>query len=177
MPPSHGLTGLVAIKPGAKKPIAVRAACGLSNAAPPMRQRGQTAATRRRPNRKGRIPEPDSSRCGAFALWDFMLALIFQEQIPGPKNASIARFDGLGCYQTRSEKAYRCPCGVRSFKRRAADAPARPDGGNEAAAKPQRSNPRARQQPLRRFCALGFHAGAHFSGANSRPEKRLHRTV
>ena len=27
-----------------------------------------------------------------------------QEQIKGPKNAPIARFDGLGCYQTRSEK-------------------------------------------------------------------------
>ena len=29
--------------------------------------------------------------------------LLFQEQIKGPENASIARFDGLGCYQTRSE--------------------------------------------------------------------------
>ena len=81
MPPSHGLTGLAAIKPGAKKPIVVRAACGLSNAAPPMRQCGQTAATKHRSCRKGQTPEPDSSRCGAFALWDFMLALIFQEQI------------------------------------------------------------------------------------------------
>ena len=26
-----------------------------------------------------------------------------QEQIQGPENASIARFDGLGCYQTDSE--------------------------------------------------------------------------
>ena len=24
--------------------------------------------------------------------------LLFQEQIQGPENASIARFDGLGCY-------------------------------------------------------------------------------
>ena len=29
--------------------------------------------------------------------------LFFQEQISGPENASIARFDGLGCYQTSSE--------------------------------------------------------------------------
>ena len=29
--------------------------------------------------------------------------LCFQEQIQGPKNASIARFDGLGCYQSRSK--------------------------------------------------------------------------
>ena len=29
--------------------------------------------------------------------------LSFQEQIQGPKNASIARFDGLDCYQTNSE--------------------------------------------------------------------------
>ena len=29
--------------------------------------------------------------------------LLNQEQIQGPKNASIARFDGLGCYQVRSE--------------------------------------------------------------------------
>ena len=26
-----------------------------------------------------------------------------QEQIKGPENAPIARFDALGCYQTRSE--------------------------------------------------------------------------
>ena len=31
-------------------------------------------------------------------------SLLFQEQIQGPENASTARFDGLGCYQTRSKK-------------------------------------------------------------------------
>ena len=31
--------------------------------------------------------------------------LLFQEQIQGPKNASIARFDGLCCYQNSSEKS------------------------------------------------------------------------
>ena len=29
--------------------------------------------------------------------------LFFQEQIQGPEKAPIARFDGLGCYQTHSE--------------------------------------------------------------------------
>ena len=43
-----------------------------------------------------------------------------QEQIQGPENAPIARFDGLGCYQTRSEIGgfgalvfRRCPAGAR----------------------------------------------------------------
>ena len=31
-------------------------------------------------------------------------AALFQEQIQGPENASIARFDGLCRYQTDSEK-------------------------------------------------------------------------
>ena len=35
-------------------------------------------------------------QCGAFLL-------LFQEQIKGPENASIARFFGLCCYQTSSE--------------------------------------------------------------------------
>ena len=30
-------------------------------------------------------------------------SLLFQEQIQGPENASTARFDGLGCYQTGSK--------------------------------------------------------------------------
>ena len=33
------------------------------------------------------------------------LPLFFQEQIKGSKNAPIARFDGLCCYQTRSKKS------------------------------------------------------------------------
>ena len=32
-------------------------------------------------------------------------ALFFQEQIQGLENASIARFQGLCCYQNRSEKS------------------------------------------------------------------------
>ena len=34
---------------------------------------------------------------------DGRFSLLFQEQIKGPKNASIARFDGLCCYQIKSE--------------------------------------------------------------------------
>ena len=33
--------------------------------------------------------------------------LLFQEQIQTPENASIARFQGLGCYQTHSEKQHK----------------------------------------------------------------------
>ena len=47
-PLSHGLTGFVAIKQGAKEPVAARAACGLSEAAlRSQSQRGQTAAPSR----------------------------------------------------------------------------------------------------------------------------------
>ena len=34
------------------------------------------------------------------------VALFFQEQIQGPENAPIARFDGLGCYQSSSETSH-----------------------------------------------------------------------
>ena len=37
------------------------------------------------------------------AAFHSLLSLLFQEQIKGPENAPIARFDGLGCYQTHSE--------------------------------------------------------------------------
>ena len=39
-------------------------------------------------------------------------SLLFQEQIQGPENASTARFDGLGCYQTRSKKTARRAAGM-----------------------------------------------------------------
>ena len=107
-PLSHGLTGLAAIKPVAKSarfsgreqrlvcsggrgfpsgaPLAVcRCAAlfiGLFKAA------GQKA--------------PAAHQAALF----WRDALIFQERISGPENAPIARFDGLGCYQSRSgEKA------------------------------------------------------------------------
>ena len=45
------------------------------------------------------------------------LPLFFQERTKGPKNASIARFFGLGCYQTRSERGARKRCGKTPAKR------------------------------------------------------------
>ena len=39
-------------------------------------------------------------RDGRRLLW---VSLFFQEQIKGPGNAPIARFDGFRCYQSRSE--------------------------------------------------------------------------
>ena len=41
------------------------------------------------------------ARAGEGLQWRNLL--FFQERIQGPKNAPIARFDGLGCYQSRSE--------------------------------------------------------------------------
>ena len=67
------------------------------------------------------------------------MTLFFQEQIQGLKNASIARFDGLGCYQTNSEKAvtaraaYGLPAPRRSVKARTAQQPN--SGGQTAAAR------------------------------------------
>ena len=43
-------------------------------------------------------------KAGAARMRAFPLS--FRERIQGPKNASIARFDGLGCYQTKSEKRW-----------------------------------------------------------------------
>ena len=45
------------------------------------------------------------------------VTLFFQEQIKGPENAPIARFFGLGCYQTRSERGARKRCGKTPAKR------------------------------------------------------------
>ena len=39
--------------------------------------------------------------------------LLFWEQIQGPENAPIARFSGLGCYQSRSETGRRIGGGLR----------------------------------------------------------------
>ena len=124
MPPSHGLTGLAAIKAIAKsamfsgpdqrrKPPCGRASNGFGT--PEQSRRGpghalaafgnQPARTwqaeagkqKKRPNaanvRKRKQAHPISSP----------VLLRFQEQIKGPENASIARFDGLRCYQTSSE--------------------------------------------------------------------------
>ena len=49
--------------------------------------------------------QPSPSVHRLFAAQPSPDSLQKQEQISGPKNASIARFDGLGCYQVGSEKA------------------------------------------------------------------------
>ena len=57
-------------------------------------------------------PDGESRKATAAALVRFWasrfqisrLPLTFQERIWGPENASIARFDGLCCYQNRSGK-------------------------------------------------------------------------
>ena len=47
--------------------------------------------------------------------------LLIQEQIQGLKNAPIARFDGLGCYQNGSvKKAVAAPSAARQPRRRPA---------------------------------------------------------
>ena len=59
--------------------------------------------------RAGRKPQCRRSEVSALrpkparGAWAAPVLLQKQEQIKGPENASIARFDGLGCYQSRSE--------------------------------------------------------------------------
>ena len=57
------------------------------------------------------------------------LPLIFQERIKGLKNAPVARFDGLCCYQTRSGKSLSRPAQLAVFQkpRRKAKASATPE--------------------------------------------------
>ena len=68
-------------------------------AAPPLQRR----------HTRTRTQAPKRPRHTATQPWQIRqrltrLLLRFREQIQGPENAPIARFDGLGCYQTRSEK-------------------------------------------------------------------------
>ena len=50
-------------------------------------------------------------KAGAARMRTFPLS--FREPIQGPKNASIARFDGLGCYRSGSEKRWLAAGGRR----------------------------------------------------------------
>ena len=81
-PPSHGLTGLAAINP-------------IANSGPP---RGLQALSNRTVKPKLGCANGSEQTAAAAALWISHLALRFQERIQGPKNAPIARFDGLWCY-------------------------------------------------------------------------------
>ena len=49
------------------------------------------------------FPQACAPRMCINAALHSLLSLLFQEQIKGPENAPIARFDGLGCYQIHSE--------------------------------------------------------------------------
>ena len=123
-PPSHGFRGFVAIKEGAKR--AYRGLIGVrpfSEAARSVKARtaGKLQPNSSRLNCKTTQPQSsDSNSYGALRFWISRLPLFFQEQIKGSKNAPIARFDGLCCYQTRSKKACRASHGVRPFRSRAA---------------------------------------------------------
>ena len=113
MPPSHGLTGFVAIKAGAKKRRLARC------------RRQQKRASGNRPGceqvcgagPQGAKTHPATARflplrpaaCARFRR----VSLHFQEQIQGPKNGPIARFQGLCCYQTDSKKGFQTPGGKR----------------------------------------------------------------
>ena len=91
-PPSHGLTGFAAIKSGAKSADI---------------QRVNSSQTGLRRLGGMRQPICDQTMNGQSAAQATPDSLQKQEQIKGPENASIARFDGLCCYQTRSGKMSR----------------------------------------------------------------------
>ena len=116
--------------------------------------------------------------------------LRFQEQIKGPENASIARFDGLCCYQTSSETSdvfgpdqWRKPIRRRASRRFGAGSMqaghALAAFGNQSvqtwrrSQKPEKhsnaANTRKRSPAQAPFASI--------SGANKRPQKCLHRTV
>ena len=120
MPPSHGLTGFVAIKPVARpamffgpdqrrKPPCGQASrrfdAGSMRAGHALAAFGNQSAQTWRRSQK---PEKHSNAANVRKRKEAQpspspVLLQFQEQIKSPKNASIARFDGLGCYQSRSE--------------------------------------------------------------------------
>ena len=126
------------------------------------------------------------------------VSLFFQEQIKGPENGSIARFDGLGCYQTGSEisEGVRSAGGSESRAwpglRQGLVAPDRavwrlavwPGWLSKRCARLERlSNAPKRcpvwgaRGPSTARQASGLPRCALFSGANKRPRKRPHRTV
>ena len=60
--------------------------------------------TEKQARRPGKPAKTRARQAGTDAFHRFVL-LLFQEQIKGPENAPIARFDGLCRYQTNSKKA------------------------------------------------------------------------
>ena len=68
-------------------------------------------------NARTGTPHPNAAR--PQPVWRRLHGLLFffREQIQGPKNASIARFGGLGCYQSRSEiRQWLCGRGRKAGK-------------------------------------------------------------
>ena len=123
--------------------------------------------------------------------------LRFQEQIKGPENASIARFDGLGCYQSRSEigngfwaraakavlqMGFKRVRNTRAVSTRARactggfQAPARPDLAGRSW-KTEKAPKRRKRAKAQASATQPNPRSAPVSGANKRPEKRPHRTV
>ena len=102
-PLSHGLTGLGAIKAGARKsalksalrPAVAVAAFGLLRRQAKAGLRGQVGQAAASQQQRPAAP--------AAPPWISRPPLFFQEQIQGPQNAPVARFDGPGRYQSRSK--------------------------------------------------------------------------
>ena len=110
-PPSHGFWGLAAIKPGANSgpPRGLRlwlVACGFSAAARLFALPVAFTALMTRPRNPSTPAAP---------LWVWHPALRFQKRIQGPKTRPIARFNGLGCYQSRSGKSASWSARRRAF--------------------------------------------------------------
>ena len=116
------------------------------------------------------------------------VSLCFQEPIQGPENGSIARFDGLFCYQTKSKKPI-AACAACGLAEAAPQSPSqrgqtakrpnggtakerRPKSGNQTAAvEPQRPNRKSQMQPSRRFRACEFRARRSFFRSKSKAPK------
>ena len=108
------------------------------------------------------------------------VSLCFQEPIQGPENGSIARFDGLFCYQTKSKKPI-AACAACGLAEAAPQSPSqrgqtakrqRPkSGGQTAAVEPQRPNRKSQTQPSRRFRACEFRARRSFFRSKSKAQK------
>ena len=170
MPPPHGLAGFAAIKAGAEK--AYRglpwrfAAFGLPRRKAQTEQRGQTAANERQRTAARRRP---LRRIGFCARRSF-----FRSEFKAPKNASIARFQGLGCYQSRS--GFRPAARLLAFGFRfwlvAFSGSAR-----VCVAGCLHGWMQAPESAHNGCGALGFAPFAHFLRANLRPQKCPHRTV
>ena len=110
MPPSHGLTGFVAIEVVAKTlACGGRAAVAKTGGLPAVMQGAPDEILP--PCKRPMKPDlraafmPDAAQSGAAgakhkagAARIRMFSLSFRERIQGPKNASIAQFDGLCCY-------------------------------------------------------------------------------